>query len=594
MILSRREFFSIFLMMLALFFIFQFSQVVKTNGNEYNRNDFAKDNKQPKMSDVKTDRPDKTVWIVAAEDGKIADSARQWCIYTKRGYTIFDSLPEPDGSGTVKTIIIDCNTVNIEGKTDELYRLADMGATMIMANLPSSWYIDGDAGLKELLGITEVVENDVHINGIQIFDGFMIGGETVYIAHNENEKKFEDINLDVPWYNTGIGTKTYIVGVMDENQVHPYDFPKLVWRNYYQGTYIYAVNGEYCDGLMGIGFYDAMMYDVSDYFLYPVVNANNVMMSDFPYLSDENSEEINRIYSRTAEGFQKDIAWPGIVAMAKRRDFSLTNFLSTKYDFENNSEYGDDLIFYLQQLKELGAEAGRSLDYKGDITLGDKLDEDSEFYNNSDCSYDFRSIYLPEWDDSLPELLRERNIKMKSIVCGMREGEPVLSFCDEDTTLQYATSRADEYTFKNALLYRSLLTSLGYSNVMIDMKKSFWPESADDEWQNFFDYVYSFITTYWSDDTGFEKTTVSESDDRVRKMLALEYIEEKTENGLSIVTTRVSDAWYVLRTHGEVVTEVRNGTATRLERDIYLIHAYNGSTDISLEESDDIYRYNAR
>lgn len=593
MILSRRDFFSIFLMMLALFFLFQFSQIVKSVGNQYDENDHVTESTL-KSSDVIIPDSNECVWIIGADNGKIMDSASQWCTYTKLRQVRFDYIPKPVTKGNVKAIIIDTKTVNIKGKSEELYALAGMGATMIFANLPEAEYIEEDEALKNLLGISEVIDYNIHIDGIQMFDGFLLGGEVVYTAKDEEEKeRYEDIPMDIPWYDTGIGTKTYIVGIMDESKVLPYDFPKIIWRSYYNGTYIYCVNGDYCDGMMGIGFYDSMMYDVSDYYIYPVVNANNIVMADFPYLSNENMDRIKEIYSRNVEGFQKDIAWPGIVAMATKRDFSMTCFLSSKYDYSGYSEYGKDLIFYLQQMKEIGAEAGKSVDFRGNLTLDQKIKSDKEFYDSQKSNYNYRCTYIQDWNPELPKLLKENGTPVKSIVCAVREGEPVLSFCDEDTTLQYTTNKAENYTFKNGLLYKSLLTSLGYSNVLIDMKSVIWPETEEDEWQNFFDYVYSFMTTYWTDENGFDDTTISESDYRIRNMLTVNFVSQKTARGVMLRTENVDESWFILRTHEEEIDNIENGEYTRIEEDAYLIHAFKGETRIDLKESEEIYRYDS-
>ncbi len=591
MILSRRDFFSILLMMLALFFLFQFSQIVKSVGNQYDENDHIMESNL-KASDISAAGEGECVWIIGAEDGKIMDSASQWCVYAKYRKACFDYIPEPDMDGNVKAIIIDSKTVDIQGKTEMLYELAKMGATMIFANIPDPQYIEEDTRLQELLGINSIIETNTHITGFQMFEGFLLGGEAVYNAKTEEEKEhFEDIETEIPWYETGVGTKTYVVGLMDENLVTPYDFPKIIWRSYYNGTYIYAVNGDYCEGMMGIGMYDSMMYDVSDYYIYPVVNANNVIMADFPYLSNENNEKIREIYSRNVEGFQKDIAWPGIVAMATKRDFSMTCFFSPRYDYSGDSEYGNDLKFYLQQMKEIGAEAGKSVDFCGDITLEEKIKSDSEFYAGEDTKYEYRCAYIHEWDPELPALLEKYGTPAKTIVCGVRGDEPVLSFCTEDTTLQYATNSADNYTFKNSLLYRSLLTSIGYSNVLIDAKTVIWPEKEEDEWQNYFDNVYSFMTTYWTDDNGFDDTTISESDYRIRNMLAVKYSSERTEHKISLNTENVDESWFILRTHEEEVESVENGDFTQIEEDAYLIHAYKGTTGIVLRDSEEIIRY---
>jgi len=588
--LSRRDFFSIFLLMLALFFIFQFSLIMKDMGNNYDENEYVKEN-PVKASDVFNSVTDENVWIIADVKGGVFDAASQWCTYTKVSFKQFPFIPAAGDAEKIKAIIIDTKTVDIKGKTEELLKLAEMGKPMIFANLPDADYIDSDPELKKLLGITEVVQKNVHVEGIHMFNGFFIGGEIIYTAQNEKEKLYEDIELDMPWYAAGTGTKTYMVGVMDETEVEMYKFPKIIWRNYHEGTFVYAVNGDYCEGMMGIGFLDSMMYDISDFYIYPVVNSNNVIMTDFPYLVNENTEKLRSIYSRDVGAFQRDIVWPGIVSMATKRDFNMTCFFTARYDFLNESKSNNDLKFYLQQMKEIGAEAGKSVNYSADATLEQKLDSDNEYFASTGSSYDYRCMYTQNWDSSLPGLVAEKNPEIRTIVCGERNNSKVLSFCGENITLMYATNKANDYSFKNALLYKSLQTSLGYSNVLIDMKQVIWPETEEDEWQNYFNNVYSFMTSYWTDDTGFANTTISQCDDRVRSMLTLKYSAERNEEGLALVTENTHESWFILRTHNHEVIGIDHGEFKKLEDDVYLIHAYEGLTRIGLDYSENVYYY---
>ena len=325
--LSRRDFFAIFLMMLTVFFIFQFSLVMKAAGNEYDVNEHVVE-VELKASDVPVIEADKKVWFIGDINGPVGDAVCQWCTYTRQQLEVFSEIPEPKSITGLEAIVIDPKTVDIKNKTDKILKLTELRATLIFGDLPEATYIDSDEELKKLLGITKVVKPAIHVEGVQIFSGFLLGCEMVYAVNKDvpEEKRFEDLDLDIAWYDTGLGTKTYIVGVMDEDLVHPYDFPKMIWRSYYNGTFVYAVNGDYLQGMMGIGFLDSMIYDTKEYYIYPVVNANNIVFADFPYLTNENSEELKKIYSRDAEGFQRDIAWPGIISMATRSDFCMTCF----------------------------------------------------------------------------------------------------------------------------------------------------------------------------------------------------------------------------------------------------------------------------
>ncbi len=593
--LSKRDFFSIFLMMATLFFIFQFSLVMKAEGNNFDVNEHITEVNLT-ASDVPVVDADQCVWFVGDIEGGVGDAVRQWCTYTRQKLKVFDTIPEPDMVSKIEAIVFDPSTCDIRNKTDKLLALAEMKAVMIFGDLPDAGYVDSDEELKKLLGITRVVDTTVHVDGVQIFSGFLLGGETVYAANKkkEEEKRFEDLDLDIAWYDTGLGTKTYIVGIMDENEVHPYDFPKMIWRSYYNGTFIYSVNGDYLQGMMGIGFLDAMMYDTKDYYIYPIVNANSVVFSDFPYLSEENTAKLKSLYSRNAEAFQRDIAWPGIISMSSRSEFCMTCFMSDRYDYSNMEEETkeSEVKFYLQQLKELDAEAGRSMDFKGNITLAEKSELSRKFYEKEGISYEFRSLYIKNWKDEMKKVLEEQEPQVRTVVGGVRGNDQAISFCTENVTLQYTTNRADEFTFKNALLYKSLLTSLGYTNILIDMNQAIWPEKKDDEWQNFFDHVFSYVTTYWSNRLVFDATTISESDARIRKMLSVKYDSSKNDNTIILNSSGADENYFILRLHDkEIVSVSDNAEFTRIETDAYLLKVKAGETVINLRESKEIVRY---
>ena len=594
--LSKRDFFSIFLMMATLFFIFQFSLVMKAEGNNFDVNEHVTEVNLT-ASDVPVVNADQCVWFVGDIEGGVGDAVRQWCTYTRQELKVFDTIPEPDMISKIEAIVFDPSTCDIRNKTDKLLALAEMKAVMIFGNLPDAEYVAGDEELMKLLGITRIVDTEVHVDGVQIFSGFLLGGESVYAANKkkEEEKKFEDLDLDIAWYDTGLGTKTYIVGIMDEDEVHPYDFPKMIWRSYYNGTFVFSVNGDYLQGMMGIGFLDAMMYDTKDYYIYPIVNANSVVFSDFPYLSEENTAKLKSLYSRNAEAFQRDIAWPGIISMASRSEFCMTCFMSDRYDYSNIDEETkeSEVKFYLQQLKELDAEAGRSMDYKGNITLAEKSELSRKFYEKEGINYEFRSLYIKNWRDEMKKVLEEQEPQVRTVVGGVRGNDQAISFCTENVTLQYTTNRADEYTFKNALLYKSLLTSLGYTNVLIDMNQAIWPEKKDDEWQNFFDHVFSYVTTYWSDRLVFDATTISESDARIRKMLSVKYDSSKNDNTIILNSSGADENYFILRLHDREIESISdNAEFTRIETDAYLLKVKAGETVITLRDSKEIVRYN--
>lgn len=47
---------------------------------------------------------------------------------------------------------------------------------------------------------------------MHLFSDFLLGGEEIYEVTEPGEEERQDMNPSVPWYTTGAGTKTYMVG----------------------------------------------------------------------------------------------------------------------------------------------------------------------------------------------------------------------------------------------------------------------------------------------------------------------------------------------------------------------------------------------
>jgi len=601
---SRRNFFSIIIMMAVLLFMFQFSQVIKEGGNNYDLNEFVMEeplsgadswNGERLVTGETNQRAE--VLFLGNEENELGDMVSSWCAYSKRRLKI---VPNTDNynfeqDGAWELILIDSDNIDFSREADNIVALAGKGIPLVFCNLPKPSVIEEHKELARLLGISEVRQDRVQVKGVHLFSGFLLGGEAFYQVQLPEEEKLQDFNLLVPWYVTGKGTKTYMVGIMDEEEVKREEFPALIWRNVYEDTMIFAVNGDYMSGLTGMGLLTAMLYEMNPYVIYPVVNAQNAVVVDFPYFASENAAQLEELYSRSPRAVLRDVFWPGIVSLATNNKLKLTCCLSTKYNYTDvAAPYGDELPFYLQQMKEISAEAGRSFHYGEGITLEEKVKADNKFFDVSGSNYKFSAAYFEEIPEKPEELLSEENglSDVRTIVCADRGELPVLSYIQDSVTFQGVTGVAGEYTYSMDFQLRSMATALGYSNLLIDMHNVRWPVSSEDRWEYYSDEVFSNISTYWTRFDAFEYTTLSESDKRVRTLLNLDYREESSpERILLSISGKGDDAWFVLRLHGQEITKLVNGEFEELEAGVYLIHALEPQVEIYLGRAEEILKY---
>ena len=117
-----------------------------------------------------------------------------------------------------------------------------------------------------------------------------------------------------------------------------------------------------------------------------------------------------------------------------------------------------------------------------------------------------------------------------------------------------------------------------------------WPENKEDEWQTIAEKAAGHIDTYWKPFSAFKKTTISESDTRVRDFLNGTVESERKGNELLIKTTAyASDAYLLLRTHGEIPVEMNGGSITKVEEDCYLLTVSEENAVVKLRSENMLY-----
>lgn len=607
---SRRNFFNILVMMAVLFFMFQFSQVIKARGNNYDVNEYAEGERasghdrweQPIRGRTDVYLKDREyVLFIGDATGVMGKTVKQWCLYTKRNLVILPNCRRYNFPPDCRPEMIFIDSDNIDFKNDSvsLVKIAKENAqSIIFCNAPNITVLRLRSDVTRLVGVDDIRTEEAHIDGVDLFSGFFLGGEVVYkVAENMDEEeaeKLQDLPMNIPWYSIGRATKTYMVGIMEDEEIDESKYPAIIWRNSFYDSQVYVVADGFMAGPAGYGILDAIAYEMSDYQIYPVVNARNTVLVDYPSFASENEAKLEEIYSRSQTAVLRDIMWPSIAALAAKNNIRFTCYISPQYNYSDGIEpKGDDVVFYLQQFKETASEAGWSLKCRDDTELSVKFDSDAEFFDSLNSNYKYASIYADTLTEELREMISSDGAlsDVTGIAIPYEEGEPVVSYYTDDITKQYIMADSVNYSYYKDFLTRSLITSLGYTNTMIDIHDVLWPEGREDQWENYFSELSGNISTYWNMNKAFERTTMSESDRRVRNFLNLSYTDRR-EGDMIILTKRDADeAWFVLRTHGEDVRKAEGADYEEIETDAYLIHMVEDNARIFLEKGEGVYEY---
>ena len=598
---SKRKFFSIAIMMFVLFFLFQFSMVLRDSKNTYDINSSLTEKKadgenQWTPSDSVTGA-DSSVVFIGNKVGDMGTAVSRWCTYAKRKLISCKSVStyKSDDKNLPEMMILESEKYADGDNLTTLETLEKKGVIIVFGCLENAKNIQNNKALMKFLGIQKVVAEETHLAGVKLFEGLLLGGEVTYnTSKDKEEKKRQDLELDVPWYQVGSGTKTYMVGLLDEKtgkNVENEDLPTIIWRNGIDYGSVFAVVGDYMKDSTALGLLDGMRAEALQYTIYPIVNAQNLSMVNFPVFADENNTEMLKLYSQSVTGIARDIMWPALISVVEKSDMKMTCFIQPQADYTDDTEpKSGNLEFYLKQMKEQNAEAGISLEYQKLDKAEDKVTKDTEFFENEKINYRFGAAFAKEKD--LKGILKDTDSGLLgdvgTLVCDYTENQPVVSYYSDSVTLQTVTSDGMNYAYSDDIRMRSIQTALGYTNVMLDMYDIFWPQEKTDRWEVMQKRFSSNLLTYWKNFRDFDSTTLSESNARIRKFLNLAYSQSREDNTITLQTSEVG-SWFILRTHGEEIDEIDGGSQTEIEADAYLICAEDTTVKIRLKEQELYY-----
>ena len=537
------------------------------------------------------------MFLLEMKAGDMGTAVSRWCTYAKRKLISCKSVRtyKSDDKNLPEMMILESEKYADGDNLTTLETLEKKGVIIVFGCLENAKNIQNNKALMKFLGIQKVVAEETHLAGVKLFEGLILGGEVTYnTSKDKEEKKRQDLELDVPWYQVGSGTKTYMVGLLDEKtgkNVENEDFPTIIWRNGIDYGSVFAVVGDYMKDSTALGLLDGMRAEALQYTIYPIVNAQNLSMVNFPVFADENNTEMLKLYSQSVTGIARDIMWPALISVVEKSDMKMTCFIQPQADYTDDIEpKSGNLEFYLKQMKEQSAEAGISLEYQKLDKAEDKVTKDTEFFENEKINYRFGAAFAKEKD--LKGILKDTDSGLLgdvgTLVCDYTENQPVVSYYSDSVTLQTVTSDGMNYAYSDDIRMRSIQTALGYTNVMLDMYDIFWPQEKTDRWEVMQKRFSSNLLTYWKNFRDFDSTTLSESNARIRTFLNLAYSQSREDNTITLQTSEAG-SWFILRTHGEEIDEIDGGSQTEIEADAYLICAEDTTVKIRLKEQELYY-----
>ena len=604
--LSRRNLVMMLTMFGVVLVLFLSTAVLREYFNDYDVNHAAQEERILPAPGASAADGQQVVYA-GAQDTGLYEPVAEWAEYRKMAlHEAMDVQAGLDRAGQYDhqdvLLLLDGDALEQDTRqsAEALTAYVQDGGTVIFCSLPSYETIRSCEALRLLLGIQQLRSPSVEVLEYWLYQGFLLGGDVCYPYDELQPPQNLDLKNVLPWYDISAGTKTYMAGYLPAQEqqamgLNREDLPAVVWRNSLGDGCVFAVNGDFMRGESALGFLDAMVYESRSYALYAVVNAQNLCVTGFPDLTIENEDQMARVYVFDTRQLCRDVLWPSLVAASKEGGWKLSAFVSLKQSADSGQEPEmDDLISYLKYFNEEDAEACLALGRMDDPNLRLSVTQDRQALDAIGLNYAFSGAWLrSENAGQLPGLLQPDGTmevfpSIRTVVSELAPGQRVLSWLTGQMTRQSVTMDGYRYTYQDDLRLRSLQTALGYSNVQADIFRVLWLENSEDSWEKVSETLASVIATYWKPFAAFDKTTISESDRRVRLFLNQRVTSQESQlpqgRQISIqVENFAGDAWLMLRTHGETLQTMEGGTWTQIEEDAYLLHLTRENAAVGLQ-----------
>lgn len=525
------------------------------------------------------------VGLVGSLTRDCLEVARQWCVDQKRSYCYYESLEQAaadqDGAGF---LVLDGASLSGEDGP-VLEQLVEQGRNVVVSGLPDTRVLNQEKGLRNMLGIDRVRHDEITVEGIKIFQGLILGGETVY----------KDFSCTMPDFQLLDSVTAYVVAYSDQDWIQELDneeLPAAIWRYAPDAGKVYVVNGDFLEGQMGAGLLTGFAADSERIYLYPVVNAQVSVVENYPMVTKENQEFMEQTYGQDAITTLRDILWPSIVAIFEDTGDTMTATASLRYDYQEKGEMDSSLVeYYYEQITKEEGEIGLSGAQISQVPLEEKLAHDLAVYREELPNYSIRTFQAGALEpEEYLNLLGEGNLleEITTVLTDYREeaSSPFFRYLKGNALSLPIYMEGTTMEASDDLRARCLQTAYGYYGTSVDIMRVVYPQEEDDLWNVMSNRWAENYRPYRVPFEAFEKVTALEADNRVRNYLALDFELTVTGDEGVLTLDGGTEGYFIARVHGESLEVLSGGTAQEIEEGWYLIQAEGQSLKFRLEQKD--------
>ena len=514
----------------------------------------------------------------------------QWCTYNKYRYLSYNSWPDASDLSGAAVVIVGQMAYETDA-ADTLLTYTQTGIPLLFTRLPEYETLAASTALRDIFGIEACVSPAYTADGLKLFADFFISSERIYTEGDFYGEK-DDTQFTLPYYTLRAGYEGYMVGLLDNQTdlgIENQQLPTLLWRSFTGNSQVFVVNTDLFSGQGMLGVITAFLSQADSWYLYPVVNARTILMTDFPFLSYENSKDIQQLYSRDTPGFQRDIIWPNVVKIFRNYGAVANFFVSPQLDYaDGEAASADDLALYLELIKGQSGAIGLSFSQVSDLAIEDVASAAISFFSEHLPSFRFYTAFAgqfsyAQWQAFLEGEQADILDALSLVLFPNSDDSPLLQFLTEDVLTVQITADGYAHETLDDLQLISLMTALGYAAQQVDMTRALLPQDDEDDWGNLSE-LWSKGDTFYRDFEDFESTSVYELETRARRLLGMNFLCKRSGDTLTLTLSPLDEEqWFVLRLQSETVVSVSGGEAAQISDTAWLVHVTQENVAITLQ-----------
>ena len=598
--ISKKNFFTISVMMVVVFFLFMVTGGAKLVLSNYEQNEYSPNNMEVKNSSESVEEEmDKTL-LYLGDDSNILHHLKEWSYYNKTSVIEIShgDTYEKDEEISPSMLVIDGASLTEEDVSFLLEaKLAEI--TMVFASVPSNEFLEEHTDVAGLMGIRAIQNESTTLVGMHLYEGFLLGGEKIYELGEKDPLYYQDLKLQIPWYILESSTKVYMSGYLNKayKDADISYTPPVIWRNHLENAYVYVINSDFMEDVSALGIYTAVMSTQDEIVAYPVINSQNMVLYNYPTFANENADKIKELYSRNTINFLETLVWPTVNSVSSKNKMKPSFMISAKLDYDSGGAPEEKALHYLMELiRESHGEAGLSFQAYSDISLLDKISFDLDFFGKELKEYNFYSGYIGDLNrDEVLASLQESDLEKIAVLLADANEKNYLIETENNDVILSPTTSSQYYSFRKDFTLKSVETALGYSMAAQNMEICVYPKTKDAHLQNFTRDYSGTMNTLYEAFSDFDATTVTEAGNRVKNYLNLEYeVNVSMEKDRVTITTNTygEGQYFILKVPNMEIASISMGDYKKLEEGVYLLSLTSSNTTIDLQKEDNsLLRY---